>query len=416
MRKMITEQALSRCAALLCLFVLAGCASTPRQDAVVEPVPAGTLAAGSAVLVQTEAAASDPGAARKRLDPDELRRLDALARTVTIYRDTYGVPHVFGPTDAAVIFGSAYARLEDRFHELEPQIIEVQGRLAEIEGEEGVVNDIFIRAIELERRSREEYVNASPSIQAIAEAFADGYNYFLHKNPQVEPRLIHWFEPWMVFASYRTFGVSPDRVGIAPEELLEAIPPQRNAPDGSNMWAISPARSAGGNALLFLNPHTSLVGIYELHLHSDEGLNISGMNGYTNTLVPVMGHNEHLGWGLTVNYPDVADVYEETFDHPADPLAYRYGEGWKQAVEWQEIIRVRQSDGSMEERTITLRKTHHGPILAEREGKHLAVKFVQIERGGAAPAVVRDGSGPAHRRIPGGALNAGALLSQRNVR
>ena len=317
-----------------------------------------------------------------RPDPSELHRWEEMAKSVTIYRDSYGVPHIFGPTDASVIFGSAYARMEDRFHEIEPRFIHILGRAAEIDGEEGVINDIFTRAVELERRSREEYQNASPQIRSIAEAFVDGYNFFLYKNPNVKPQLLYRLEPWMVFASYRMENVSPEDVGIAPKEVIAAIPTYPGVADGSNTWAVGSSKSSSGNPMLFLNPHTSLAHIYEVHLHSDEGYNISGMNGFTHAVVPVMGHNESIGWAMTVNRPDIADVYEETFDHSTDSLAYRYGDGWRQATHWADTIKIRTSDTTFEERIINLKKTHHGPVIAERNGKALAVKFAHLERGG----------------------------------
>ncbi len=306
--------------------------------------------------------------------------LDRVANSITIYRDTYGVPHIYGPTDASCVFGYAYAQAEDNFWQIEDSYIRSLGRASEIYGERTLGDDRLVRALEIPKLSKAEYERASPKMRQIVDAFADGINYYLARNPQVKPRLLTHFEPWYIYAFgrfglyhqfiYRQTGLKPEEAGVAESQ-------------GSNMWAVTPAKSADGHALLLINPHQPFFGVgqwYEGHLHSGEGWDLSGAS-FFGSAFPTLGHNEALGWSHTVNRPDVFDVWEETFDDASDPLAYRYNGGHRKAVRWTDSIVVKTEAGP-QTRTFTFMKTHHGPVLAQRNGKSLAVRFAKFEEGG----------------------------------
>jgi penicillin amidase len=135
--------------------------------------------------------------------------------------------------------------------------------------------------------------------------------------------------------------------------------------------------------MLFINPHQPFFGMsqyYEAHLHSEEGLNFSGLTKFGFPFLYI-GHNEVLGWSLTNNYPDLEDVYVEKFDDPSHPMAYRYGDRYRQANQWNEVLRIK-TPGGMVEKTFRFRGTHHGPILAVRDGNPLAVKLAKLGEGG----------------------------------
>ncbi len=312
---------------------------------------------------------------------------ESLARSVTIYRDTYGVPHIYGPTDASVTFGLAYAQAEDNFAHLEDNYIRALGRAAEVHGEEALADDQLTRALEIPRLAREEYERATPAMRALYDAYAAGLNLYLARHPEAKPQLLQRMEPWYPLALLRFkyyVGEFVGYAGLNPGDLRVAVQEtHREPPQGSNAWAVSPARSAAGHAMLLINPHISFYGpaqYYEAHVHSDEGLNFSGVGRYGLPFL-YMGHNEALGWTHTDDYPDIGDLYVETFDDPSDPLAYRYGGGHRAAVRWTEEIRVRTAKG-VEARRFTFRKTHHGPIVSEHDGKPVAIRLAKLEEGG----------------------------------
>ncbi|MGH9842889.1 MAG: acylase [Blastocatellia bacterium] len=347
--------------------------------------------------------------------------VEKIAKSVTIYRDAWGVPHVYGPTDYSVMFGFIYAQCEDNFWQVEDSYIQALGRAAEVYGDKMLVADLTNRALEVVKLSQAEYVRLDKQGQEMCQAVADGYNYFLEKNPQVKPRLLAKFEPWYPvafgrFAQYQLFIYR--RLGFKEAETLAAIPevkaagmtgrqgdkgtrgqgdqdsaihnPQSAIEDvwdagliGSNTWAISPKKSASGHAMLFINPHQPFFGPgqwIEGHIHSDSGWNVSGAS-FPGSPFPTVGHNDNLGWSHTVNGPDVVDAWTETFDDPKNPLNYKYGAGYRAATEWTDSVKVK-TEGGLTTRSFKLRKTHHGPIVAVRNGKPHAVKMAMYEEGG----------------------------------
>jgi acyl-homoserine-lactone acylase len=312
-------------------------------------------------------------------------RWEQMAQTVTIHRDRYGIPHVFARTDPGAVFGFAYAQAEDNFPRIEDNFIRAMGRASEVHGAQSLADDRLNRALELPRLAWEEYHRVDRRMRALVDAYADGVNYYLATHPEVKPRLLQRIEPWypLAFIRYNYFENGFARaMGVTRGEFLTASSRQGLDDNiGSNGWVIGPSRSGSGNTLLFINPHLPFFGpgqVYEGHVVSDEGWNFTGYTRFGFPF-PYVGHNETLGWVSTDNAADLADAYRETFDDPKRRLAYRYGRGYRIAREWRDTIRVRTGDGAIESRILTFRATHHGPIVAERNGDPLAIRLAKIE-------------------------------------
>ena len=325
---------------------------------------------------------------------------DPLSSQVTIYRDTYGIPHVFGETDAATMFGFAYAQAEDNFWRIEENYIRALGRRAEVIGERGVLNDRRNRLLEIPRLARAEYERMPRKMRALLDGFAAGLNAYVADHPEVKPRLLTRFEPWypLAFIRFNYFQngflysagleqaeleTASSGIGCQSSECDELITDDRQPMTGSNGWVIGPAKSATGHAMLFINPHLPFFGsgqVYEGHVNSREtGWNFTGYTRFGFPF-PYVGHNESLGWVSTDNSADQADLYAESFDSTR-LLAYRYGNGTRLATQWTDAILVK-TDSGMQRRVLTFRKTHHGPIIATRGGKPLALRMAKLDGDG----------------------------------
>jgi acyl-homoserine-lactone acylase len=308
------------------------------------------------------------------------------ARDVTIYRDRYGIPHVFGRTDASTAFGFGYAQAEDNYPRLEDNYIRAMGRRAEFYGEDAVGPDRVNRSLRIPQLARAEYARLPRHERDLVDGFSAGINYWLSRHPAA-PRKLGRIEPWypLAFIRYNYYqngflwaaGTRPADLQIAARDSGVV------ANTGSNGWVIGPSRSATGHPLLFINPHLAFFGpgqVYEGHVHSGSGWDFTGYTRLGFPL-PYVGHGQAVGWVSTDNAADQADLYLETFDDPSRPLAYRYGSGYRTATEWTDTIVVATPAGP-ERRGFTFRRTHHGPIIGTRGGKALALRMAKLEDDG----------------------------------
>src|SRR5579872_5881387 len=217
----------------------------------------------------------------------EAARWKQHAAAVTIIRDDWGIAHVYGKTDADAVFGAEYAQAEDDFNRVETNYINAMGRLAEAEGESKIYQDLrmklFIDPAELKR----QYAASPAWLQKLMDAFADGLNFYLSKHPEVKPRVITRFEPWMALTfTEGSIGGDIESVNLNQLQAFYGKTPEKQAsfedrtrfvePTGSNGAAIAPSNTTNHHALLLINPHTSFFFRSELQMVSQEGLNAYG--------------------------------------------------------------------------------------------------------------------------------------------
>lgn len=307
----------------------------------------------------------------------------ALAYQATITRDDWGIAHVRGHSDADAVFGMVYAQAEDDFNRIEMNYLTNLGRLSEARGEGAIWSDLrqrlFIDPADLKR----DYAASPAWLKALMQAWAAGLNQYLADHPEVKPRVLTHFEPWMAL-SFTEGSIGGDIENV-PLSQLEAfytgrqlaltVDEQRLAyrePAGSNGFAIGPSHSASGHPLLLINPHTSFFFRSELQVTSDAGLNAYGAATWGQMFV-YQGFNDQAGWMHTSSGVDNVDEFAETVQpRPTGGFTYRYGKDVRAVSEKRITLAFRKPDGAMGQRSFTTYATHHGPIVREAGGKWIA--------------------------------------------
>lgn len=300
----------------------------------------------------------------------EVERWQSQADNITIIRDDFGVPHIYGKTDADAVFGLLYAQCEDDFARVERNFVWAIGRLAEAEGESALYSDLRARLFMTEEEAKEGFASAPEWLRELCEAWADGINYYLHTHPEVKPKVLTRFEPWMTM--YFTEGsIGGDIERVSTQKLkafyeedasLATLPGQDfwAEPKGSNGFAISGDLTASGDAMLLINPHTSFYFRGEVHIVSEQGLNAYGAVTWGQFFV-YQGFNENTGWMHTSTYTDVIDEFLETTLETDSGLYYQYGDQVR-PVEVKNVTLKYLVGGEMKERTFPMYRTHHGPV------------------------------------------------------
>lgn len=314
----------------------------------------------------------------------------AQAENVDIIRDDFGIPHVYGKTDSDAVFGLLYAQCEDDFNRVEENYIWAIGRLAEVEGKEALYSDLRAKLFMTDDEAKANYGNSPDWLKKLCDAFADGINYYLYTHPEIQPKLLTHFEPWMpMYFSEGSIGGDIERVStekikvfyesgmkIPKTKKMEARKIQsekqkeESEPQGSNGIAISGKLTQSGNAMLLINPHTSFYFRGEVHVVSEEGLNAYGAVTWGQFFI-YQGFNKKTGWMHTSTYTDVMDEFKETILNINGKLLYQYGEELR-PVKTSEIILNYKDGKGQKEKTFPAYRTHHGPITHLEDGQWTA--------------------------------------------
>jgi acyl-homoserine-lactone acylase len=310
----------------------------------------------------------------------------ARAQNITIIRDDYGVPHVYAKTDADAVFGLIYAQAEDDFNRIERNYVWAIGRLAEIEGEKAIFSDLRARLYMTTDEAKADYASAPDWLKKLCDAWADGLNYYLETHPDVKPKLLTKFEPWMpMFFSEGSIGGDIEQIPLEGIEAfygegrsLQSLPGTEadkalQEPGGSNGFAIAGKLTRSGNAMLLINPHTSFYFRPEVHVVSEEGLNAYGAVTWGQFFV-YQGFNEHTGWMHTSTHLDFMDDFVEDVSLQNGVLSYRYGDE-QRPVDVSTVTLKYKDGGVMSERSFEVYRTHHGPITHMIDGKWVATRI-----------------------------------------
>jgi acyl-homoserine-lactone acylase len=320
----------------------------------------------------------------------EAARWEREAQNVTIIRDDWGIAHIYGKTDADAVFGAMYAQAEDDFNRVETNYINAMGRLAETEGESKIYQDLRMKLFIDPAALKQQYAASPPWLKMLMNAFADGLNFYLAKHPEVKPRVIEHFEPWMAL-SFTEGSIGGDiehvnlnqlqsfygKIPIAPTASLDhtpdyTLPPE---PGGSNGAAIAPSNTVAHHALLLINPHTSFFFRSELQMTSAEGLNAYGAVTWGQFFV-YQGFNNRTGWMHTSSGVDSIDEYLETVIQKGGHFFYKYGND-ERPMMTREIDVPYRSGIEMAVKKFTVYRTHHGPIIREANGKWISIRLMQ---------------------------------------
>lgn len=326
--------------------------------------------------------------------PAEVARWEQQAGRVSIIRDNRGIPHIYGQSDADAVFGLLYAQCEDDFARVEMNYIEKLGRMAEVKGEAEIFNDLLIRLVINQEDAKTDYKQAPAWLKKLCAAFADAINFYIYKHPAQKPALLTRFEPWYPFLwtdgsigaisiaditmeELKGFYSEPPSLAKYDPGIGPVAAPVLTAQDekltGSNGFAFAPSITESGKSILYINPHVTFYFRPEVHMVSEEGLNVYGAVTWGQFFI-YQGFNAHCGWMHTSSAVDAADTYIEKVALAGSQWTYLYNGKQRKLTEKMISIQYKTATGNLASKEIPAFFTHHGPIMARRKGQWISVR------------------------------------------
>jgi acyl-homoserine-lactone acylase len=308
---------------------------------------------------------------------------------VRILRDNYGVPHIYGKTDADVAYGLAYAHCEDDFETIQQMMLLARGIQASIKGAESAPFDYLVKLFRFREIVEEKYkTDLSPETRAICEAYADGYNYYAKTHPEKVVKEILPCKGQDIITGFTImtpsfFGLQGVMQGILkssqtkefPKKISKAFGLDNDIPIGSNTFSIAPSRTPDGKTHLAINSHqpwTGQAAWYEARLKSEDGLDIVG-SLFPGSPVILHGHNRNLGWAHTVNNPDLIDVYVLEIN-PNNKNQYKFDGKWRDLKVDKVKIKVKLKWGIKWTVKREALYSVYGPVLRQPNGTY-AIRY-----------------------------------------
>jgi acyl-homoserine-lactone acylase len=329
---------------------------------------------------------------------EEVRAPGPRAYDVEIVRDDFGVPHIFGKTDPDVSYGIAYAHAEDDFATLQEVAAMTRARLGAMTGQDGAKIDFAAHLLDIRGTVDRKYPALPADIRALLDAYAAGLNHYADKHPE-EVRLTGLFplngqDIAAGFALRSPFFFGLDAVlGALVEgkdlpieggpkltgDVENRVTPIGPEPDlnGSNAFAVAPARSTDNVTRLVSNSHQPWrggVAWYELVVHSEEGWDFAGAT-FPGSPYPFLGHNKTLGWTNTVNRPDLIDVYKLVLND--DRTQYLLDGEWRDLEAERVWLKVRIGPFTVPYPQ-TIYRAAHGPVIVNAKGA-FAIRYAGID-------------------------------------